>query len=82
MTIERKVDAVQYELPMYQTVMEKIGKPIVPNIYMLGTVIGLTNLIKPESIMEVLENRIPTGFLEMNHRALDFGLSLSKTYIV
>jgi 2-oxoglutarate ferredoxin oxidoreductase subunit gamma len=27
--IERAIDAVQKELPMYQTVMDKIGKPIV-----------------------------------------------------
>ncbi|MBC2742381.1 MAG: 2-oxoacid:acceptor oxidoreductase family protein [Desulfosarcina sp.] len=33
-----KVDAVQKELPMYETVMEKVGKPIVFNICMLGAV--------------------------------------------
>jgi 2-oxoglutarate ferredoxin oxidoreductase subunit gamma len=32
----RKVDARQVELPMHETVMEKIGKPIVLNICMLG----------------------------------------------
>jgi 2-oxoglutarate ferredoxin oxidoreductase subunit gamma len=35
---ERKVDAQQRELPMYQNVMDKIGKPIVFNICMLGAV--------------------------------------------
>jgi 2-oxoglutarate ferredoxin oxidoreductase subunit gamma len=77
-----KVDAIQVELPMFEKVMEEIGKPIVLNICMLGAVIGLTNLVKPESIMHVLESRIPAGFLEMNHQALDFGLSLGKTYRV
>ncbi|MGB8719683.1 MAG: 2-oxoacid:acceptor oxidoreductase family protein, partial [Desulfobacterales bacterium] len=33
--LETKVDARQVELPMYQQVMEKIGKPIVFNICML-----------------------------------------------
>ena len=33
---ERKVDARQCELPLYETVMEQIGKPIVFNICMLG----------------------------------------------
>ncbi len=77
---KRKVDARQKELPMYNKVMEKIGKPIVFNICMLGALTGLTGFIKPESIMKTLETRIPSGFLEMNREALELGLSLgSKT---
>jgi 2-oxoglutarate ferredoxin oxidoreductase subunit gamma len=77
-TTIRKVDAIQRELPMYETVMEKIGKPIVFNICMLGAVIGLTKLIKPESIMKTLETRIPAAFLEMNREALAIGLELAQ----
>jgi len=73
-----KVDARQYELPMYQNVMDKIGKPIVFNICMLGAVIGITRLVKPESILKVLETRIPENFLEMNRQALDLGLELAR----
>ena len=75
---ERKVDARQREIPMYQTVMEVIGKPIVFNICMLGAVIKLTGLVKPESIIKALEKRIPTGFLEMNQKALDLGMALAQ----
>jgi len=74
--IQRKVDAQQKELPMHHTVMEKIGKSIVFNICMLGVVISLTALVKSESIMKVLENRIPSSFLEMNRKALDLGMKL------
>jgi len=74
--IQRKVDAQQKELPMHQAVMEKIGKPIVFNICMLGAVISLTDLVKSESIMKVLKNRIPSSFLEMNRKALDLGMKL------
>ena len=73
-----KVDAVQRQLPMYETVMETIGKPIVFNICMLGAVVGLTELVKPESIMKVLEQRIPSGFIEMNRQALELGLELGE----
>lgn len=76
--IEKKVDARQFELPMYQTVMEKIGKSIVFNICMLGAVVGITQLVKPESILKVLETRIPKNFLEMNRQALDLGLALAN----
>lgn len=73
-----KVDAVQRQLPLYETVMDKIGKPIVFNICMLGAVVGLTQLVRPESIMKVLEQRIPSGFLEMNRQALELGLEMGQ----
>jgi 2-oxoglutarate ferredoxin oxidoreductase subunit gamma len=63
---------------MYETVMAKIGRPIVFNICMLGAVIGLTKLVRPESIMKVLETQIPASFLEMNGKALELGLQLSE----
>ena len=75
---EKKVDAQQREFPMYRTVMDKIGKPIVFNICMLGAVISLTDLVKSESIIKVLENRIPSGFLEMNRKALNLGMELAE----
>ena len=77
-TPQLKVDAVQRELPMYQTVMDKIGKPIVFNICMLGAVVGLTQLVRAASIMKVLEQRIPSGFIDMNRQALELGLELGE----
>jgi len=73
-----KVDARQRELPLYRTVMDKIGKPIVFNICMLGAVIALTGLVSPESIMKVLKERIPAGFIEMNQQALELGLEMGR----
>jgi 2-oxoglutarate ferredoxin oxidoreductase subunit gamma len=74
----KKVDARQVELPMYETVMEKIGRPIVFNICMLGALIGLTKLIKPESIIKVLETQIHPSFLDMNRQALELGMKLTE----
>ena len=78
----KKVDAHQIELRMFQTVMEKIGKPIVFNICMLGAVLRITELVRSESVMKVLEKRIPSGFLEMNREALDLGLALGGEHTV
>lgn len=75
---EKKVDAQQKEIAMYETVMAEIGKPIVFNICMLGAVIGLTGLVKPESIMKSLKNRIPADFLVMNRKALNIGIKLGE----
>ena len=71
-----KVDARQYQLPIFETVMEKIGKPIVFNICMLGVVIAFTKLVKPEAIIKVIQNRIPPDFIEINRKALELGIEL------
>ena len=63
-----------------KAVMEKIGKPIVYNICMLGAMVGLTELITTESIMKVLETKFPVEFLEINKKALDIGLQLANTH--
>lgn len=73
---ERKVDALQRELPMYATVMEKIGQAVVFNMCMLGALLGLTQLVRLEAIFAVLESRVPRRFLEMNQEALRLGLAL------
>lgn len=75
-----KVDARQRELPMYETVMEKIGKPIVFNILMLGALVSLTDVVGADSIMKMLETRIPPGFLEMNRKALQMGVDLGRKF--
>lgn len=76
----KKVDAKQFELPMYNQVIEKIGKPIVYNICMLGALIGITEMIAPKSLFKVLAKRIPPDFLEMNQRAFDMGMVLGSQY--
>jgi 2-oxoglutarate ferredoxin oxidoreductase subunit gamma len=77
-TIEKKVDAKHIALPMYDTVIKEIGKPIVFNICMLGTLIGISGLIKPDSILKVLETTIPEDFMDMNKKALDLGMEMGK----
>jgi 2-oxoglutarate ferredoxin oxidoreductase subunit gamma len=76
---QTKLDSWSVPLPMYTTIMEKIGKAIVFNICMLGAVIGLTDILKPDSVMKSLETRIPQDFLDMNRQALQLGIELGKT---
>jgi 2-oxoglutarate ferredoxin oxidoreductase subunit gamma len=75
---EKKVDAQQKELAMYETIMEEIGKPIVFNICMLGAVVHLTKVVKAKSVLKILEKRIPADFLEMNRKALNIGIKLGE----
>ena len=78
--LERKVDARQVALGMYKAVMDEIGKPIVFNICMLGALIRLTDLMKAESILKVLESKIPAEFLDINRKAFDIGLKLAEDH--
>lgn len=79
-TTDRKTDAKQISLPMYANVMETIKKPVVFNICVLGVLSNLIKLVKPESIMKVLETRIPPDFLKMNQQALDLGIKMGAEY--
>jgi len=74
--LQRKVDAQQREFPMYEMVMEEIGRPIVLNICMLGVLIGLTDLIRSESIIRVLKARLPEHSLSLNRKAMKLGMQL------
>ena len=72
----KKVDARQVELPLYQEVMAKIGKPVVFNICVLGALVGITEVIRPKSVMSAVADRVPRDFLELNNEALDLGFTL------
>jgi 2-oxoglutarate ferredoxin oxidoreductase subunit gamma len=77
---EKKVDARQVELDMYRTIIDEIGRPIVFNLCVLGALISLIPLVKRESIVKVLETRIPADLLDLNKQALELGTNLSENY--
>jgi len=68
-----KVDARKVELPLYQAVMDSIGKPVVFNISVLGALLALKPLVKPDSIIKMLGRKFPAAFLGMNKQALELG---------
>ncbi len=76
----KKNDAKQYDLPMYDQVMEQIGKPIVFNICVLGAVVGLTSLIKPKSMLAAIKDRVPKDFIELNTKAFELGLEMGADF--
>ena len=77
---EKKVDARQVELEMYTEVLDKIGRPIVLNVCMLGALISLVPLVSRNSIVNVLETRIPANVLEVNKQALALGTNLAENF--
>ncbi len=76
----READAYQVSIPIYETVMEKIGKPIVFNISMLGALFGVRPLFSSENLMKVVADRVPADFVNLNKEAFSLGLELGKKY--
>ena len=72
----RKVDAKQIELPMYDSVMEKIGKPVVFNICMLGTLVAITEVIKPKAVLDAVVAKVPKDFIGLNTQAFELGMQI------
>lgn len=77
---ERTVDARQIAIGLYKAVMETIKNPVVFNICMLGALVGLTDMIRPESLIKVLESKLPADYMDMNKKAFDLGLELSQKH--
>lgn len=76
--IQRKVSAKHIPLPIFETVMKEIGKPIVFNICMLGVLIGITKIVKAESILKVLQTSVPKDFINLNKKALEIGIKMGE----
>lgn len=74
----KSVDARQVELPLYETMMEKITQPMAFNITVLGALLGIRPLVKLESIIQVLDDKFPKSFLDLNRQALEIGFELGS----
>lgn len=79
-TVAKNVDAYQVALPMYETIKREIGKTVVLNICMLGSVVALTDVVKPDSIIKVLKKNMAPEYLDMNMKAFEIGMSLGESY--
>ena len=75
--ISRSVDATQVQIPFYQSVLDRIGKPIVLNVCMLAAVVAFVPVVRRESLYQILEDRMAKAHLAMNRDALDLGFELA-----
>jgi len=77
-TPDKRVDARHKALPIYETLMERIGKPQSFNICVLGVVNRFTKLVRMSSLEKVLETRFAPIFHEANRKALHLGDELAS----
>ena len=76
-TTGKRVDARHKALPMYEALMERVGKPQSFNICVLGAVNRFTKLVRMSSLEKVLESRFAPAFHEANRMALRLGDELA-----
>ena len=63
-------------IPILDTAMEKLGKPMVANIVALGAVNGVMKLVSKESLTNAVISSVPKGTEDLNKRALESGYDL------
>jgi len=78
--VSKNVDAYQIALPMYETIKREIGKTVVLNTCMLGSVVALTDAVKPDSIIKAIKNNMAPEYIDMNIRAFELGTGLGESY--
>ena len=78
-SIKKEVDRDDikiYSIPILETALENLGKPMVANIVALGAVYELTKIVSKESLEKAVLNRVPRGTEELNKKALEEGFRL------
>lgn len=64
-------------VPITHISEEKVGRKITANIVGLGIIVGLTDIVPREKVIEAMERRVPPGTKDINRLALEVGLALA-----
>jgi len=72
----KNTEARQVILPLFEATKKEIGNLVVFNITVLGAVLSLTKIVRPESVIKALESKIAPQYLEMNTKALELGIDI------
>jgi len=65
-------------IPASEKATKELGNRMVANMVFLGTVVKALNLVKEESLLKALANRVPPSFLDLNQKALALGFVMGK----
>ncbi len=72
--IEEEEKRKVYGIPATK-IAENLGNTIVANIVMLGFFTGITKMLKKESVMNAIRDRVPKKFWDLNEKAFNRGYS-------
>ncbi|MEW6671342.1 MAG: 2-oxoacid:acceptor oxidoreductase family protein [Thermodesulfobacteriota bacterium] len=65
-----------FSLDFTRLARNRLNNDIVANIIALGAVAGLLGVVSRDSLLKVIEKRVPSRFIDVNTEALDLGFSL------
>ena len=66
----------QIPIPSTRTAIEKLGRKIVANMIILGSLVEGTGVVDPEKVKEIIKSDVPQGTEEINIRAFEEGRRL------
>ena len=67
-----------YNVPILDTAVKELGKPMVTNIVALGAIVEITKVISKDSLESAVLARVPKGTEELNKKALSMGYEVAK----
>lgn len=67
-----------YSVPIIDTAVNTIGKPMVTNIVALGALVAITDIVSKEALEHAVLNRVPKGTEELNKKALFMGFEIGE----
>jgi len=65
------------KIPILDSTVEKLGKPMVSNIVALGAINGLLKLVSKDALAKAVLDRVPKGTEDLNKKALELGYELA-----
>ncbi|RPJ41930.1 MAG: 2-oxoacid:ferredoxin oxidoreductase subunit gamma [Deltaproteobacteria bacterium] len=69
----------QVSIPATEKAFSEFNNRMVANIVLLGAVVKGAGLVKEDSLLKSLANRVPPSFLELNQKAVRLGFELGRT---
>jgi 2-oxoglutarate ferredoxin oxidoreductase subunit gamma len=76
--VDTTIKAKICRLPIIDTAVKKLKKPMVANIISLGVICSLVDIIDEKSLEKAILDRIPPGTEDINRDAFKEGLKLCK----
>lgn len=77
-TVEQAGNKKIYSVPILDTAVKELGKPMVTNIVALGAIVEITKVISKESLEKAVLDRVPKGTEELNRKALSMGYEIAQ----
>ncbi|MGI6584344.1 MAG: 2-oxoacid:acceptor oxidoreductase family protein [Lutisporaceae bacterium] len=70
-----------YSVPILDTAIKELGKPMVTNIVALGVLVEITKVISKEALEKAVLDRVPKGTEDLNKKALAKGYELARNLV-